>query len=268
VKVHHLNCGTMTPPLMPEPLVAHVLLLEMDSGLALVDSGFGLQDLDGSATRLGPSRHLIRPLLEESETAIRQVEALGFHPRDVRDIVLTHFDADHVGGLADFPWARVHLTDAEAHAAWHPRGLAERGRYLPGPRAHDPVLVRHTPIHGDTWRGFPAAQELSMIGEGIILIALPGHSRGHAMVAVDAGSHWVLHAGDAFYYQGQIGGPGPVPQPIPLLERLLAADASQVRDNHARLTQVWAAREPDLLLVNAHDPALYRRALAAAHTTG
>ncbi|MFE6931116.1 MBL fold metallo-hydrolase [Streptomyces sp. NPDC057699] len=44
------------------------------------------------------------------QTAARQVEKLGFSRDDVRHIVLTHFDADRIGGLADFPDAQVHLT--------------------------------------------------------------------------------------------------------------------------------------------------------------
>lgn len=37
MKVHHLNCGTMRPPGTPT-LVCHVLLVETDNGLVLVDT--------------------------------------------------------------------------------------------------------------------------------------------------------------------------------------------------------------------------------------
>ena len=37
MKVHHLNCGTMNMP--TAPMVCHVLLIETDNGLVLVDSG-------------------------------------------------------------------------------------------------------------------------------------------------------------------------------------------------------------------------------------
>ena len=48
---------------------------------------------------------------------MRQIQRLGFDPRDVRDIVLTHLDFDHAGGLCDFPEARVHLLGAELAGA-------------------------------------------------------------------------------------------------------------------------------------------------------
>jgi glyoxylase-like metal-dependent hydrolase (beta-lactamase superfamily II) len=56
---------------------------------------------------------LLRPRLVEEETAVAQVRALGHDPADVTDIVLTHMDFDHVGGLGDFPQATVHVYAAD-----------------------------------------------------------------------------------------------------------------------------------------------------------
>lgn len=264
MRVHHLNCGTMRPPATPGGLVCHVLLLETDHGLALVDSGLGLRDIADPAKRFGRARFFVRPAFDEAETAIRQVEDLGYDPRDVHDIVLTHFDADHVGGLADFPWARVHLTDAELTAALHPKGLVEKERYRPTQRDHNPVCIRHSPREGSTWRGFASAKQLTGIAPGVVLIAMPGHTRGHAAVAVDAGEHWILHAGDAFYHHGQIDGSGHAPKVLTAMERALTPDWRRVQANHRRLAEVWSAGDPALLLVNAHDPSLLRHAQTSA----
>ncbi|MFE6857477.1 MBL fold metallo-hydrolase [Nocardia sp. NPDC057668] len=264
MRVHHLNCGTMHPIGTPGGLVCHVLLLETARGLALVDSGLGLRDSRTPGPRFGPGRFYVRPVFDPAEAAITRVRELGFDPRDVRDIVLTHFDADHIGGLADFPSARVHLTATEADAARRPRTFVERGRYLPAGSAHGPILVEHEPGDGDSWRGFTRALELSDIAPGLVLIGLPGHSRGHAAVAVDAGQRWILHAGDAFYHRGQIDGSGAAPLALTGMERFMAWDRTRVRANHERLAELWAAADPDLLLVNAHDPVLLDRARTAA----
>ncbi|MBW0019910.1 MAG: MBL fold metallo-hydrolase [Mycobacterium sp.] len=256
MKVHHLNCGTMNMPTAP---VCHVLLVETDDGLVLVDSGFETADCSAPARRIGLARHASRPVFQHSETAVHQIERLGFERTDVRHIVITHFDFDHVGGISDFPHARVHLTAAEAFGAIHSPSRQEKIRYRSQQWAHRPTLVEHSP-DGEPWRGFAAAKELADIAPGIVFIALPGHTRGHACIAVDAGDRWILHAGDAFYHHGALDAVSPIPRALTLMENLVAFDRKQVRANHARLAELYARNEPDLLIVCAHDPELYRRA--------
>lgn len=252
----------MDPPATPQ-LVCHVLLIETANGLALVDTGFGSHDCADPARRLGPSRHLIRPVLHHDETAVRQVERLGFRRDDVHHIVLTHFDADHIGGLSDFPDARVHVTATEALAAMRPQSRDEKVRFRPVQWAHGPNIANHNP-DGEKWRGFAAAKELGEISPGIVLISMPGHTRGHACVAVDAGHRWVLHAGDAFFHRGTLDGESRAPRIVTTWESLIAFDRKRVRDNHARLTELYQRGEDDLLIVCAHDPTLFERARATA----
>ncbi|WP_329238747.1 MBL fold metallo-hydrolase [Actinoallomurus sp. NBC_01490] len=258
----------MRPWGTPGGLVCHVLLVETPTCLVLVDTGLGLKYADDPASRFGPARFYVRPVFDEAEAAITHVTRLGFDPQDVRHIVLTHFDADHTGGLADFPWAQVHLTAAENFAALHPKGAVERGRYLPSHRRHRPILVEHTPAEGQAWRGFAGAEELADIAPGIVLINLPGHTRGHAAVAIDATDHWVLHAGDSFYHHAQIDGTGKAPTALTAMERLMAHDWRRVQANHRRLTELSRTADPRLLLVNAHDPSLLHRARELTDPTG
>ena len=143
MRVHHLSCGSLCPHggrliggegglLSRADVVCHCLLIESADGLVLVDTGFGIDDARNPA-RLGqPFRALLQPAAAIEETALTQVEALGFAAADVRHIVATHLDPDHAGGLPDFPDAEVHVLAPELAAALHPR-LDERARYR---RAH------------------------------------------------------------------------------------------------------------------------------------
>lgn len=201
MKVHHLNCGTMALG-----TVDHCLLVETsDSGLVLVDTGFGL-DCVRHPELLGWSRHVIRPVLREDQTAIRQIEQLGHHPTDVRHIILTHLDYDHTGGLSDFPWATVHIHLPEYRAGNRP-SLFERVRYRPDQLwSHGVKWAVNEITGGARWFGFEAVNELPGLPSEILIVRLYGHSRGHVGVAVDTGTRWLLHAGDAFNHPSAISG--------------------------------------------------------------
>ncbi|MBB4904831.1 MBL fold metallo-hydrolase [Actinophytocola algeriensis] len=122
MNVTHLNCGTMReiPADGREParVVCHCLVIEAEHGLVLVETGFGAVDVTQPSVALGDAfLERTAPVLSPSETAAAQLIARGYAPSDVTDIVLTHLDLDHSGGLPDFPGARVHLHDAEYRAA-------------------------------------------------------------------------------------------------------------------------------------------------------
>ncbi|MFA9199745.1 MAG: MBL fold metallo-hydrolase [Cypionkella sp.] len=143
MRIHYLRCGTDCPlggalfdgfslgPFGDIPCAAQ--LVETSEGLVLIDTGYGTDDVRHPHPRLSKfMRGLLNIRFRERETALRQVEALGFTARDVRHIVLTHLDFDHAGGIADFPQARVHLMAAERTAAERLRnGFVARRRYRP-----------------------------------------------------------------------------------------------------------------------------------------
>lgn len=263
--IHHLNCATLRPigsfggRVAPPRIVAHCLLVERPDGLTLVDTGFGRDDI-AAPRRLGrPFVAALRPALIEAETAAAQVVALGQRIGDVTDIVLTHLDLDHAGGLPDFPHARIHVYGAELDAALNP-ALRERARYVPGQWAHGPQWVRHE-VAGDDWLGFEAVTALT---DDVLLVPLHGHTRGHCGVAVrrqDGG--WLLHAGDAYFDAGEKETPPHATPGLRLFQRLMAVDDGQRVANQARLRELHAARSAEVTIFSAHDATEYD-ALAAS----
>lgn len=128
MKIHHLDCVCIQGLSVNGcHLTCHVRLLETPaSGLVLGDTGLGTAEFADLPSRLGcESAHgYARPKRDPSLAAINQIKASGFRPADVRHIDLTHMDLDHIGGLSDFPHARVHLHSAELTAALARKGFA------------------------------------------------------------------------------------------------------------------------------------------------
>ena len=190
---------------MTAQLVCHCLLIETDrDGLVLIDTGFGLQDVLRPEERLSTLfRGLLRPRLNEQETALRQIERLGFSASDVRHIVLTHLDFDHAGGLDDFPDALVHLLSTEEQVASAQRSWLDRRRFRPQQWHTRDEWRLYTPS-GERWYDFEAVQPLTSLAEQLLLVPLPGHTLGHAGIAVRDADRWLLHCGDAYFFSGEM----------------------------------------------------------------
>jgi glyoxylase-like metal-dependent hydrolase (beta-lactamase superfamily II) len=129
------------------------------------------------------------------ETAIKQVQKLGYQPKGVKHIIQTHLHIDHAGGLADFPWAEVHVYQGEYKAIHNPKGFMEFA-YVQKHWSHQPKWKIHH-LAGEKWFGFDAISVLKTPEVDFFLIPLPGHTRGHCGVALGKPGRWLLHCGDA-----------------------------------------------------------------------
>jgi glyoxylase-like metal-dependent hydrolase (beta-lactamase superfamily II) len=266
MRIHHLSCGTLCPVggrLMSErkcrplrgALACHCLLIETGQGLVLVDTGLGTLDMGNR--RLEPFfRFQCKPLVTPEQTAVRQVQRLGFSPRDVRHIVLTHLDFDHAGGLDDFPGAQVHLHVDEAEAAGARSGLIARGRYRPEQwRSHDRWnLYREG---GEPWFGFASVRNVAV--PEILLIPLPGHTWGHCGVAVaEPGGGWLLHAGDAFFDRRELDPQHPRCRPgLRYYQLQMEVDRRARLRNQRRLRDLAREHDADVRIICAHDPVMF-----------
>ncbi len=270
MKIHHLNCATLCPlghhliPGVPRKLVCHCLLIEGPNGLILVDTGFGKKDILHWNDRIGLSARLIMgPRLKTEETAIDQVRKLGFQPEDVRHIILTHLDMDHAGGVADFPHATVHLMGAEYVAAFTPDSFMERHRYRKLQWSGHQKWEAYSQ-GGEKWFGFESVRNLRGLPPEILLVPLPGHSLGHAGVAIFSEDRWIMHAGDAYFHRREMDVKKPkVPWSLGWFQNLVQVDADSRLDCQKRLRQLITnfqnTTESDLTLFCSHDPKEFER---------
>ena len=265
MRIHHLNCGTDCPAggrlfdgVSRGPfgkVVCGVQLIEARDGLVLVDTGYGVQDVARPHPRLSRFfRALLNIRFRMEETALHQVKALGFSPSDVRHIVLTHLDFDHAGGIEDFPHARVHVMAREKEAAERARrGFVARRRYRPA--QFDAVRDWRTyAAGGDRWFGFEAVRALEGLPPEILLVPLPGHTHGHAGVAIGTGEGWLLNAGDAYFFREEMDLDRPRCSPgFAAYQRLMEVDRAARLANQGRLRDLKREHGGEVRVFCSHD---------------
>lgn len=271
-RVHHINCGAMqpyggalfdgqTPGLAPATLACHCLVLETEAGPVLIDTGTVSADTAQAFRAHSPVFRVVdRIRLERSEAVASQLRALGHRPEDVKHVVMTHLDFDHAAGLVDFPAAAVHLSSLEAEAArdrdtpiaYHRYRPAQWGR--PAPHALEAGWRLYDRFEQD-WLGL-AATELEGLSPDILLVPLPGHTRGHCGVAVRTAGGWLLHAGDAVFHHRELGEPRSTPTAARAYQWFMETSQRQRRRSLAQLRALRAAHRDTLRIVCTHDPSL------------
>jgi glyoxylase-like metal-dependent hydrolase (beta-lactamase superfamily II) len=179
--------------------IGHCLLIQESEKLILIDTGIGLMESKEPEKRLG--KELIEVTgfeFDESLTAIRQIENLGFNPEKVENIICSHLDPDHIGGLADFPNAKVHVSKEEYESF-------KNGdeRYLQQQLSHNPKLKLYEANDID-WFGLPARKVDLNTQTKVILIPLFGHTLGHCGIAIKTNDKWTFYVGDAYYLRAEL----------------------------------------------------------------
>jgi glyoxylase-like metal-dependent hydrolase (beta-lactamase superfamily II) len=270
MRIHHLNCMTCCPlgghfmdgitkGIGRSKIVCHTLLIESEEGLILIDTGIGMRDVSHPDERISPFfQKVLRPSLLEDETAHYQIRQLGFHPDDVRHIVLTHLDFDHAGGIDDFPRAKVHVMRAELDAATkhHNRSFIQKRRYSLAQLHHTENWNTYFP-DGEKWYGFQAVKQLRGLPPEILMIPLVGHTEGHAGVAVETDRGWLLHAGDAYFFRGELEEDYYCTPGLRAYQKMMEVNRRMRQLNQQRLRSLSINYKHEVTIFSAHDAIEY-----------
>jgi glyoxylase-like metal-dependent hydrolase (beta-lactamase superfamily II) len=194
----------------------------------ITDSIYHLSDVTGGPTiLLGRSVVVIDAGLPGDDAAIVAALAeLERAPEDVSDIVITHADRDHIGGLA----ALIEQTGATVWAGTHEADVIEG---IKPARSGDVAQTARVE------RRFEPGETLPLAG-GIVTVDTRGHTAGH--VALFLPQERILIAGDSiFNREGTMSGSPPQN----------TADAAQARE----AVRTLAALRPDTI-VFGHGPSI------------
>lgn len=167
------------------------LIRSEEHGIILYDTGYSPRFFN-AARRFPYSIYpRVTPVsTSQEESAVAQLASLGIGANEVRWIIISHFHADHIAGLIDFPAARFIFIDRAFGAVKDRRGFGAllkgylpdllpkdfEGRSDPLRAAHASSLFPKEMFPGRTY---------DIFGDGSLVgVELPGHSEGQLGVFV------------------------------------------------------------------------------------
>ena len=178
-------------------------------GLYVFDTGYSPRFLE--ATRHFPDKFYgwaTPAFIQKEETAMAQLAQAGIKPSDLSGMIISHFHADHVAGMLDFPKIPVICHSAAMEqvlsvkgfgAVRHgivktliPTDLRERARVI----TEDSVVADKALMQN--LDGPSSLQFQDLFGDGSVELAqLPGHARGQLGIRIHTADHTLFFATDA-----------------------------------------------------------------------
>ncbi len=228
-------------------------LFEHESGPVLFDTGYATRYYDETARFPAKLyRWLIPVYVHDNDAAVSQLRARGIEPEDVRTVIVSHFHADHIGGLKDFPNARfVCFREAweDVKTLWGWRAIQKA--FLPGLVPEDfearADFIEATETLPAEYAPFERGADI--FGDGrAIAVDLPGHAAGQMGLVVDG----VFLVADACWssraYRELL-----LPHPV---ARLLVGDAA-LDETTLRKLNALHKHHPDLPMLPSHCNEVY-----------
>lgn len=236
------------------------LLGHPQHGWLLWDAGYAPHMLTATAHFPYSLYRLATPLrLRPELAAAAQLPGLNLAPSDIGTILISHFHADHIAGLADFPTSRfVALREAYGSVA-KVRGLrALRRAFVPS------LLPRDFPTRASLLGAFSGpplpglGATYDYYGDGsLLLVRLPGHARGQVGMLANTGRGPIFFVADSCWLAQSVR----ENRPPSRIGGLIADNAGEMAVTIAGL-HVFAAARPEVLIVPSHCPETFAQVVA------
>jgi glyoxylase-like metal-dependent hydrolase (beta-lactamase superfamily II) len=224
-------------------------------GAMLFDTGYSYRFFDETCHFPNRLYRMMTPVtLREEQLAVNQLSHLSLRAADVTKVFISHFHADHIAALGDFPRARYVYLPQAFDSVRNLRGFAALSR------AHMPGLIpgdfteRSEPIDLSAARSLPPeyapfTRGFDLLGdESLLAVELPGHAFGQmGLFARDESGATYFFVADAAWLGKSIIDNRPPHR----LANFLFPDPAAYR---ATLTDLhdFHAKRPDVQVIPSH----------------
>ena len=230
------------------------LLHHLQKGYILFDTGYARRFCE--ATSSFPERlyRWVTPMhLPLTEELPYQLAQRGIAPGDIHYIFISHFHADHIAGIYDFPSAQFICSECALHSLFRIKrvsGLIQG--YLPTLIPPD-ILQRTVVIEAfptvATGLGHQAfAEGYDLFADGSALaISLPGHAQGHFGLLCAQDDALSFLVADACWTRASLKGAG---KPL-MIANLIMNDTAQYHNTMESLARLHAD-QPSIFIIPSH----------------
>ncbi len=219
-------------------------------GWTLFDTGYAPRILDAARGWPFALYRLMTPMRLGPRLAVAaQLGALGLTVDDIARVVVSHFHADHIAGLRDFPRAQFIVSRAAWDDTSRRRGVRALLRGVIPALIPDDFAARATLIDRFDGPVLPALGPThDLFGDGsALLVPLPGHARGQIGLLARGERGDLLLAADGCWLSRSYR----ERRPPPPLINLIADDPRALRATIEKLHDFARAR-PDVAIVPTH----------------
>ena len=202
LRLYVLDCGTLqtdpagvsryhvTEQEVIEPRMAcPCFLVVHPQGAMLWDVGV-IPDAEVENAAPNPARYDVNAVSHAlvSRTLKSQLTALGYPPRDIRFVAISHAHKDHTANLNQFASSTWLVRPAEREFMWKPNNERVEPRYY-SQLEHGPSIAVD-------------ADQYDVFGDGrVVLKAAPGHTPAHQVLVLRlAKTGRVMLSGDLYHY--------------------------------------------------------------------
>ncbi|MDW3647587.1 MAG: MBL fold metallo-hydrolase [Bacteroidia bacterium] len=237
---------------------ANVALIQHpEHGYILFDTGYAPRFFEVTAKWPEKMQALSTPAVIEKEwSVISQLNKKGIKAKDISHLVISHYHADHISGLKDFPQSHCYSMKSGYDQMLRHKGFSGVRRGLI--QKLMPKNLEQRISFFDKWEPEERSDEFDyhydMFGDGSIkIVQLPGHARGQIGLLINEGNEQaVFLAADGFWLTNSLD-QNVLPNSI---VKLFFDDWKAYKESFQKIRS-YRSEHPNTRIISCHCPRVF-----------